>query len=74
MCEFLHKNTFLNQTANFSNSVIAQLKVRYHPLMAMAPWLRTTVTNKLDRSLPANPLNDQRIANAVTLKNTFCLS
>ena len=28
---------------------------------------------QLDRSLPANPVNDQRIANAVTLKNTFCL-
>ena len=28
---------------------------------------------KLDGSLPANPVNDQRIANAVTLKSTFCL-
>ena len=27
----------------------------------------------LDRSLPANPVNDRRIANAVTLKSTFCL-
>ena len=24
-------------------------------------------------NLPANPVNDQRIANAVTLKSTFCL-
>ena len=29
---------------------------------------------KLDGSLPANPVNDRRIANAVTLKSTFCLS
>ena len=28
---------------------------------------------ELDGSLPANPLNDQRIANAVTLKSTFRL-
>ena len=31
-------------------------------------------TCKLDGSLPANPVNDRRIANAVTLKSTFCLS
>ena len=29
--------------------------------------------NKLDGSLPANPVNDRRIANALTLKSTFCL-
>ena len=29
---------------------------------------------KLDGSLPANPVNDRRTANAVTLKSTFCLS
>ena len=28
---------------------------------------------KLDGSLPANPMNDRRIANAVTLKSIFCL-
>ena len=28
---------------------------------------------KLDGSLPANPVNDRRIANAVTLKSTYCL-
>ena len=28
---------------------------------------------QLDGSLPENPVNDRRIANAVTLKNTFCL-
>ena len=28
---------------------------------------------KLDGSLPANPVNDRRIANGVTLKSTFCL-
>ena len=28
---------------------------------------------KLDGSLPANPVNDRRVANAVTLKSTFCL-
>ena len=28
---------------------------------------------KLDGSLPANPVNDRRIANAVTLKSTFHL-
>ena len=28
-------------------------------------------TTKLDESLPANPLKDRRIANAVTLKSTF---
>ena len=28
---------------------------------------------KLDGSLPANPVNDQRITNVVTLKSTSCL-
>ena len=28
---------------------------------------------QLDGSLPANPVNDRRIANAVMLKSTFCL-
>ena len=28
---------------------------------------------KLDGSLPANPVNDRRVANAVTLKSTFRL-
>ena len=28
---------------------------------------------KLDGSLPANPVNDRRTANAVTFKSTFCL-
>ena len=28
---------------------------------------------KLDGGLPANPVNDRRIANAVTIKSTFCL-
>ena len=28
---------------------------------------------QLDGSLPVNPVNDRRIANAVTLKSTFCL-
>ena len=27
----------------------------------------------LDGSFPANPVNDQRVAYAVTLKSTFCL-
>ena len=31
------------------------------------------ITIKLDGSLPANPVNDRRMANAVTLKSTFCL-
>ena len=29
--------------------------------------------NELDGSLPANPVNHRRIANAVTLKSTSCL-
>ena len=29
--------------------------------------------NPVDGSLPANPVNDRRKANAVTLKSTFCL-
>ena len=28
---------------------------------------------ELDGSLPANPVNDRRVANAVTLKSTFRL-
>ena len=28
--------------------------------------------SKLDGGLPANPVNDRRVANAVTLKSTFC--
>ena len=28
---------------------------------------------ELDGSLSANPVNDRRVANAVTLKSTFCL-
>ena len=38
--------------------------------------LRRTVcqnSRELDGSLPANPLNDRRVANAVTLKSTFRL-
>ena len=35
---------------------------------------QTNHWRKLDGSLPANPVNDRRIANAVTLKSTFCLS
>ena len=31
------------------------------------------INNKLDGSLPANPVNDRRIANAVRLESTFCL-
>ena len=31
-----------------------------------------TAAPKLDGSLPANPVNDRRTANAVTLKSTFC--
>ena len=30
MRELLHKNTFLNQIANFSNSFVAQRKMHYH--------------------------------------------
>ena len=29
--------------------------------------------SKLDGSLPANPVNDRRVTNAVTLKSTFRL-
>ena len=29
--------------------------------------------DQLDGSLPANPVNDRRVPNAVTLKSTFCL-
>ena len=32
-----------------------------------------TPKKKLHGSLPANPVNDRRVANAVTLKNTFLL-
>ena len=35
--------------------------------------IATKNLQQLDASLPANPLNDWRIANAVTLKSTFCL-
>ena len=34
---------------------------------------KTMYTAQLDGSLPANPVNDRRVANAVTLKSTFCL-
>ena len=33
----------------------------------------TTMNGELDGSLPANPVNHRRVANAVTLKSTFCL-
>ena len=36
-------------------------------------FLPDKVTFKLDGSLPANPVNDQRVANAVTLNITFRL-
>ena len=36
-------------------------------------YLFANYIQKLDGSLPANPVNDRRIANAVTLKSTFCL-
>ena len=35
--------------------------------------LQTALSNKLDGSLPANPVNNRRKTNAVTLKSTFCL-
>ena len=38
-----------------------------------ALFYQTSSKIKLDGSLPANPVNDRRIANAVTLKSTFCL-
>ena len=37
-------------------------------LLNVAKWQQ-----QLDGSLPANPVNDRRTANAVTLKSTFCL-
>ena len=49
-------------------------------LIVLAPPLTTKKAkqlqklNKLDGSLPAKPVNDRRVANAVTLKSTFCLS
>ena len=47
-------------------------------LVARLKWLRLQQGQddsklELDGSLPANPVNDRRIANAVTLKSTFCL-
>ena len=38
-------------------------------------WWRAKLKSvcELDMSLPANPVNDRRAANAVTLKSTFCL-
>ena len=39
-------------------------------------WVKKDEVNvnlKLDESLPANPENDRRFDNAVTLKSTFCL-
>ena len=36
-------------------------------------YLFANYIQKLDGGLPANPVNDRRIANAVTLKSTFCL-
>ena len=39
--------------------------IKYHILFGLL--------NQLDGSLPANPVNDRRTANAVTLKSTFCL-
>ena len=36
-------------------------------------WYVDDLFIQLDGSLPANPVNDRRVANAVTLKSTFCL-
>ena len=33
---------------------------------------RCEIKKILDGSLPANPVNDRRVANAVTFKSTFC--
>ena len=43
--------------------------LRSHTVYASSLNYSTT----LDGSLPANPVNDRRKANAVTLKSTFCL-
>ena len=32
-----------------------------------------TIYLRLDGSLPANPVNNRRVATAVTLKTSFCL-
>ena len=36
-------------------------------------WVCAELQQQLDGSLPANPVSDRRIANAVTLKSAFCL-
>ena len=37
----------------------------------MLIWLLIKIRLQLDGSLPANPVNDRRVANAVTLKKFF---
>ena len=67
-----HKNTVgAKQCFNFTSHVfdvteVGKRKSKVH-------FKQSNTKQKLDGSLPANPVNDRRIANAVTLKSTFCL-
>ena len=49
------------------------IKTKLSPLYEQLHLLNLNNIYQLDGSLPANPVNDRRIANAVTLKSTFCL-
>ena len=55
----------------YSENICHDNFVFQNPNIVYYKWVNETEI--LGGSLPANPVNDRRIANAVTLKSTFCL-
>ena len=67
------KQSVLSQTMG---SMLRRNTVIKIILVSTEPYRRERIMKAitlLDGSLPANPVNDRRIADAVTLKSTFCL-
>ena len=48
-------------------------KKKYHECSIRVVTSNFDSSLRLDGTLPANPVNDRSVANAVTLKSTFCL-
>ena len=73
------KHSKYNVPQQFVEMVLLQNKpwlVRYRRIRAMSSFPSVECgkfKSKLDGSLPANAVNDRRIANAVTLKSISCL-
>ena len=77
-CLMLRSLFFTNDNNNseYSRNVILACRNTAHFFSLVEDskqYIVTGVNCQLDGSLPANPVNDRRLANAVTVKSTFCL-